>query len=178
MTPEADHNAAYRLRAACNGRPHTRDGFRLDLVDALNALVLGLARKTPSAPSLNVGGWRSSDGFLDRTDAVVADLANEIRSIVSAQGRGTLRTYGWAIVNRRGSRHRRHHHSGGILSGIYVVTPGDPITPTVFFVGNDQVSVETVAGRLILFPSDLEHEVPVYAGDTPRITIAFDVRPR
>ncbi len=80
------------------------------------------------------------------------------------------------MVNRRGSQHPRHNHRGAIVSGVYYVRAGDALAPPTIFeiAGEQELHVEPLAGRLALFPASLYHRVPKYAGDEPRITIAFD----
>jgi hypothetical protein len=88
----------------------------------------------------------------------------------------------WAMVNRAGSYHQRHQHRVAILSGVYYVVSGDPLTPTVFECPCDggikqgELQVEPYPGRLVLCRGETWHSVPKYMGETPRITIAFDVR--
>jgi hypothetical protein len=113
---------------------------------------------------------------------------------------------GWAMVNRMGASHPRHQHYRTITTGIYYVATGDePMTPTVFeldktesmqalygrlelpancaFVGGTHKDRDLIdlhvfprIGRLLLFPGSQWHSVPEVQSQSPRITIAFDVR--
>ncbi len=173
------------VRAACRACPIVVDEFHSDLVEPLLAEVVARATAYRSAPTLNVGGWRSDDLAL-WGDRVADDFREALRERVEW---GELTT--WAMVNRAGSHHPRHRHDGGVVSGIYYLDPGDePSAPTVFELGprgrlglkqvrgtrNPEVEVAAAAARLVLFPGDMWHRVPPYVGERPRVTVAFDVR--
>ena len=51
----------------------------------------------------------------------------QLRQWIVAQAELRIaRLVGWAMVNRAGSHHPRHHHPIAILSGVYYVTAGSP----------------------------------------------------
>lgn len=171
------------MRASIRGEPIVIDDFWIDEGGALRDAIVAQERQ-PSAPTLNVGGWRSGE-LATQSNPAIAALIGAIREHVSAD------VSGWAMINRGGSSHPRHWHDGSVLSGVYYVDPGEgPSPPTIFELGvrgrrgarlprGTKVSereVTPVAGRLVLFPGDLWHRVPPYAGSAPRITVAFDVR--
>ncbi len=89
-------------------------------------------------------------------------------------------------MNRGGSQHPRHQHRIATLVGVYYVTAGslDMLTPTIFECPCDpprggpryELAIEPHPGRLVLCRGEMWHRVPIYAGELPRITIAFDVR--
>jgi len=108
---------------------------------------------------------------------------------------------GWANVNERGDYNKIHNHSGGVFSGVYYVDVGksDPERPNSgvlsfrsptmaelvvnnlrapeplrqFFRSN--YSITPANGLMIVFPSWLEHQVHPYHGETPRISVSWDV---
>jgi len=161
--------------------PIVGDGFRLDLVDEIRDAILAREARTRSAPTLNRGGWRSGEIFA-LADRPIRELAGSLRAVTeideALRPAGSARPgmLGWAMINRRGSHHPRHIHQGASLTGVYYVDAGDAETPTIFETTAGEVSITPVPGRIVLFSGDLWHRVPVYAGDAPRITIAFDVR--
>jgi hypothetical protein len=168
-------STAHQIRTRLAGCPVVHEDVRVDLASDLRDAVMTRARpRAHSAPSLNVGGWKSSEGFFAWGDAAVVALHEAIRSILERP----LEVAGWAMVNRRGSHHPRHRHIGSIVSGIYYVDPGElQSSPTTFELGDgSEVAVDPRPGRLVLFPGDLWHRVDPYAGERARITIAFDVR--
>lgn len=98
----------------------------------------------------------------------------------------------WSNVLKPGETHRPHTHSNNILSGVFYVeaekTSGiiftDPrpqagvIQPDVNKQHVDNASVikyDSATNRMILFPSWLQHYVPVNETDKNRISIAFNV---
>ncbi|MFK8053564.1 MAG: putative 2OG-Fe(II) oxygenase [Woeseiaceae bacterium] len=111
----------------------------------------------------------------------------------------------WFHVSRKHAFQGTHNHQNASWSGIYCVDPGDaipdqPLSGVVRFydprsnifmyadAGNEHLK-DTIkhtcfdlthkAGRLMLFPSYLLHEIFPYFGEKPRIVIAFNcsVRP-
>ena len=156
--------------------PIVIDDVRIDLLSALREIILAAAadKRRASAGSSNVGGWKSSTDFLSWPDRDSAPTRNGIRYELEHRARAMVDApilRSWAMVNRRGSYHRWHRH-GMACSGIYYVA--GQCVPTVFRINGDEVHVLPRDGRLVLF-GDLDHSVPMYDGDEPRITIAFDL---
>jgi len=98
----------------------------------------------------------------------------------------------WSNVLKPGETHRPHTHSNNMLSGVYYVdaveTSGiiftDPrpqagvIQPDVNKQILDNASVvkyDSATNRMILFPSWLQHYVPVNETNKNRISIAFNI---
>ncbi len=163
------------LRARLHGRPVAYDDVRIDLLAPLTNAILTHAEAHPrSAPSLNIGGWKSGEDFFGWPFPAVAQL---YRAISSGFLDGAT-IVGWAMVNANGSHHPRHRHDTSLVSGVYCVQPGGvPLAPTIFEVpGTGDLPIEPREGRLVLFPGSLWHRVPAFHGQPARITIAFDAR--
>lgn len=171
---DADATAAtYLVRARCAGRPIVVDGVLPEVVDQLRSIILTQWLTSTTTPTLAVGAWKSPEEFLSWQSEPIRALRGAIRREIG----GDVEPTGWAMVGRRGARHPRHHHAWAIVSGVYYVDPGDRPAPTIFEVpGQADVEVEAVVARLVLFPSQLWHRVDPYAGDRPRVTVAFDIR--
>lgn len=155
--------------------------------------LLAESEQVPAFPTKNIGGWKSSEGILDRCRppydqlrAAIVQILEDLSPMVASARNG--RIVGWAMVNRAGAEHVRHQHYRTIITGVYYVTAGgdsdaerniEP-TPTVFetpgAIWGDELSVDPAPGRLILFPGSMWHRVPKISGNLPRITVAFDVR--
>jgi uncharacterized protein (TIGR02466 family) len=115
----------------------------------------------------------------------------------------TWRTNMWANVNRAGHGNEFHSHPGSFWSGVYYVDDGgigadpslggelefmDPRAPGVAMyapqlafncpgglsVGANEV-VLPKAGRMVLFPAWILHQVRPYRGTAERISIAFNL---
>lgn len=108
--------------------------------------------------------------------------------------------HAWFHVTRKGGFQGLHNHQNASWSGIFCVDPGDelpehPESGLVRFhdprwcswfhsepgnLGLDLpyrhggFDVTHHAGRLVIFPSFLMHEIFVYQGERPRIVIAFN----
>ena len=174
-----------KLVSSCRDEPLVLDGLRPDLCPALEQVILERMQndRGRKVGSINVGGWKSGEDFFSWPDAAVQELRQTIVEQI-----GAPHPVAWAMVNRAGSHHPRHQHRTAILVGVFYVTIGSPnaITPTIFECPCDALSargkpryameVEPHPGRLVLCRGEAWHSVPVYSGELPRITIAFDVR--
>jgi len=170
-----------QLLDQCRDQPIAFDDVRPELCTTLEQVILDRMQsdRRRKTGSLNVGGWKSGEDFFSWPDAAVQALRQAIVEMVGARS-----PIAWAMVNRAGSHHPRHQHRIALLSGVYYVTAGsqDAITPTIFECPCDgrpmrsKLEVEPHPGRLVVCRGETWHSVPVYAGEAPRITIAFDVR--
>jgi uncharacterized protein (TIGR02466 family) len=114
----------------------------------------------------------------------------------------TWRITAWANVSRRGDSHRPHCHPAAFWSGVYWVDDGgvdadsavggmfevaDPRgvvplmhAPQLRFAAKDCLGdgqgqlLTPRAGTMILFPAWLVHSVRPYAGERPRLSVAFN----
>jgi hypothetical protein len=162
-----------RLVTQCRSGPIVFDDMRPDLCLVLEQIIDHRAKTTRSTASLNVGGWKSGEDFFAWPDPAVQELRRLIVATV-----GSSKLVAWAMVNRAGSQHPRHQHRIAVLTGVYYVAVGseDSITPTVFEYPGGELEIAPRPGRLALFRGEAWHRVPIYRGDLPRITVAFDVR--
>jgi hypothetical protein len=177
-------NPTMDLAARCRVEPQVFDDFHAELCPQLEKVILQrMQTHRRRIGSLNVGGWKSTEDFFMWPDAAVQELR---AAVIAKVGRASA---AWAMVNRAGSHHPRHQHRIAIVMGVYYVTAGseDAITPTIFEcpsgdvtrVPKDQcyeLEVEPHPGRLVISRGETWHRVPLYAGELPRITIAFDIR--
>jgi putative 2-oxoglutarate-Fe(II)-dependent oxygenase superfamily protein len=174
---------ASSLAEQCRTEPLVFDDVRPELCPALEQIILTRMRhdRGRRTGSLNVGGWKSGEDFFAWSDEAVQTLRQAISAIV-----GPKPLVAWAMVNRAGSQHPRHQHRVASLSGVYYVTTGDPRAPTIFECPCDErprgsvapyeLEIEPHPGRLALFRGTAWHRVARYVGESPRITIAFDIR--
>lgn len=99
----------------------------------------------------------------------------------------------WANINPPGTKHSNHTHPNNYLSGVYYVKAPLKANQIVFndpryqahviwprtkertkYTGN-VLYAEAKSGRLVLFPSWLQHEVPMNKSNEERISIAFNM---
>ena len=98
----------------------------------------------------------------------------------------------WSNILLPGETHRTHTHSNNILSGVYYIESDnkasiqfyDPrpaagvINPKIkeYNWGNATAwQIDSITNRMVLFPSWLQHYVPVNTSDNARISIAFNI---
>jgi hypothetical protein len=169
-----------QLVTRCRTEPLVFDGVRPELCPVLEQIILGRLQNARGRKvgSINIGGWKSDEDFFSWPDEAVQELRQTIVDQI-----GSPSPVAWAMVNRAGSQHPRHQHRVASLSGVYYVTPGseEAITPTIFecpcgSIQRYNLEIEPDPGRLVLCRGEMWHSVPIYIGEIPRITIAFDVR--
>ena len=96
----------------------------------------------------------------------------------------------WGTVSHKFQKHHRHTHPNSILSGIVYLTDSDAATE--FYLDNPfnwahdvihtakdgfskvQVKVTPSAGKVIIFPSNLEHGTAANLSNDKRITLSFN----
>jgi hypothetical protein len=176
-------NLTAQISQSCRAEPLVFDDVLPEICAALEQVILHrMQTDRRRTASLNVGGWKSAEDFFAWPDAAVQALRQMIVDEL-----GSPRPVGWAMVNRVGSHHPRHQHRNAILTGIYYVAAGseDSITPTIYECEGDppgksssryELEIEPHPGRLVICRGETWHRVPIYPGELPRITIAFDVR--
>ena len=108
----------------------------------------------------------------------------------------------WFNIYKKGWNQERHNHVGdkNILSGVWFVKNAstirffnqiipnmvksnilyrngdDPLNKIFPNNGREWQEIYPEDGDLILFPSEQDHSVPIYNGDSPRITVSFNLK--
>jgi uncharacterized protein (TIGR02466 family) len=101
-------------------------------------------------------------------------------------------TQSWCNFSYPGQFHHRHAHPNSFISGVFYIKT-NPTDKIMFFrSGWNQIKLppnewnqynseswwfEATEGKLILFPSSLEHMVPNVEGDDIRISLSFNTFP-
>jgi uncharacterized protein (TIGR02466 family) len=171
---------------------------------ALRELILRQTAGTKGVAISNVGGWHSPKNLHERRESCVRDLVDRIEEMARDLVRETVcdptaahlsgwEIEAWANVNRRGDYNAAHiHEPKFIWSGVYYVDPGDaePASGCIKFEDRSGVAKEIVhnpdpferevavkpeAGLMLMFPVTLFHYVEPYLGQSPRISIAFNL---
>jgi uncharacterized protein (TIGR02466 family) len=99
----------------------------------------------------------------------------------------------WATALVRGDRFEMHQHSNSFLSGAFYLDIGGAANPIIFRdprpqnrvldipvdeelrINRKYYSVGASDGRLVLFPSWLEHRVRPSYSDVPRVSLSFNM---
>ena len=123
----------------------------------------------------------------------IVQLTDEFRS--SLKMKPLIITSIWININGKGGYNTRHCHPGSTISGaFYIKVPEDSESPFIltksrestdygfgdaFEESNNPNNINTIIipseeGKLILFPSYIEHEVPPNQSDDHRISLSFN----
>lgn len=148
----------------------------------------------------NTGNTTSVNHFVLR-DQVMTPLRGWIEDCVAEYFKATTNpkhnvnlrvTQSWFNYSKKGQHHHKHAHPNSFVSGVFYLNtnPNDRIY--FYRSGWQQIKFppenwnlynseswwfEAITGRLILFPSSLEHMVPTVEGDKTRISLSFNTFP-
>lgn len=177
-----------------------------DVNPALRELILAHSEKSRGVVKSNDGGWHSETGQLEFCGEVGKRLVRYVKELGDEATRRVLAEHGqqyspnqwtfnaWANINRSGDFNAVHVHPASTWSGTYYVDTGDPLnaemgTPlhlsdpcvarsTTFLARQlpSHVKVQPRPGLTVLFPSYVPHLVYPHRGNSPRISIAFNLR--
>lgn len=175
------------------------------LVEALDArhrtrnqpLDQSLRNGTQTAASLLVDAHPAIKAILAAFHGPIAEYRRQLGADpghpLSARNAGEMHYTGaWSVRLRRLGYHVNHFHPDGWLSSAYYVeTPPEAMDVAArsgwIKFGEPRYAVPGLAaerfvqprpGRLVLFPSYMWHGTTAIHGDAPRLSIAFDVKPR
>ena len=114
------------------------------------------------------------------------------KTISPIEGNKFYLTQSWANVTQHGQYHHGHVHRNSLMSGVFYVSAEKGKDNIVFT--NDVSSYKRIhleqkeqtsynspqlitvqTGDLLLFPSELEHQVQTTKGNSDRISIAFNI---
>lgn len=169
----------------------------------LSERILAMQEKSPSESYSNLGGWQGDAQLLDKLgEPYSSRLKNMIAENIQMVLNVLLEEYekrpipaavvAWANVNQRGDSNQSHIHPGAQWSGVYYVSTEieaggelvftDPrsaalmsVHPLNPFNTAHAYTIRPVPGMIVVFPSFLYHAVLPYKGNSPRVSIAFNV---
>ena len=138
----------------------------------------GLGKKslTSRSSNYNLLFWEESSG-LKKTIKAYHDLIIEKMSLKNED----VYCQCWANVMREGEKiklHRHSHDEWTYLSGHICVQTNDTSTYYVHPYSKEPFGSVNEKNKITIFPSWMEHYTDRYHGDTPRITVAFDLYPK
>ena len=157
-------------------------------------------KKDPIGVSLsNRGGWQS-EGFniINEDDVLQLFLINCLSNFPPIKKSVELRGYAWININKPGDYNIKHVHPTNHLSGVLWIkcleNSGDIVfdSPNNFesFLENksydddfkksnfidDSYHCYPTEGRMIVFPSHLQHHVQENKSNEDRISVSFNIR--
>ena len=98
-------------------------------------------------------------------------------------------TQAWSNQNTKGTSHHTHYHPNSIISGVFYLKVNNTGCPIVFSSSNrkeliinelktdynyGRMALDVQDGDLILFPSNLEHQVPPNDTEITRYSVSFN----
>lgn len=182
----ADENLAVTTRMALGAEPSilVEDGLESQSMNAV------LAQQILALPGNAF--QRRSHFVADRYENLYVDVQRlpgleGILAAIQQRAAGllhctpeTLRLGFWLNIMTRGQRTYAHRHDEDdeLLSGVYYLQAPPGSGELVLALSRGDRIVTPVAGRLVLFPPDLLHEVRAHRSDSPRVALAFNVGPR
>ncbi|NKB32680.1 MAG: hypothetical protein GKR91_06245 [Pseudomonadales bacterium] len=124
---------------------------------------------------------KSSDPDLKSLAATIEKTANRLISNSGIEGNLSMK-HMWSMVSQPGFHGDRHNHAAH-LSGAYYVDVGSSgvesggILQLYQSKDDEQPAYEVMPenGMMVLFPGALDHQVSVYNGEAPRVTISFNL---
>tara|TARA_S200000501_G_scaffold41357_1_gene33664 strand:+ start:346 stop:942 length:597 start_codon:yes stop_codon:yes gene_type:complete len=159
-----------------------------------------LKEKEPKGVLLsNYGGWQSSGFNIENEEDILQTfLVNCLSNFPVINKSCSMRVEAWVNINKPGDRNRIHDHPSCDLSGVlWIKTPKDcgqiEFTSPVQFQTFNEVESYTqefkesfnyhhtyyfnpIEGRILVFPSHLQHEVKENKSNEDRISISFNIK--
>ena len=166
-----------------------------DLID----YAYNLKKEDEGVSISNYGGWQSS-GFrvVNEDDLLHSFLINCLCNFPSLKKSVDMLVYGWININKPGDFNIKHSHPANDLSGVlWIKTPKNCgniqfHSPSCFetfleiesytddFRNNNNYHhaywFPPIEGRMIIFPSHLEHDVQENLSNEERISVSFNIK--
>jgi len=127
---------------------------------------------------------------LTRLRRVVESHLNTYRKAVMCTDNELYITQSWTNRNAKSSQHAAHYHANSVLSGTVYLGVDEQVAPIVFksdrksaiqvgYREQNPYTADTFSFRprtsvIVLFPSTIEHYVPVNQSDCTRLSLAFN----
>ena len=170
--------------------------YQKDLIDYAYTLK---SKDTDTPKRSNVGGWQSRTFHLnDKSDKLHSLLMDCITSLPSLKENINIYSKAWVNINSPGSLNLQHSHPSCDLSGVLWIKCPDK-SGNIFF--HSPSGFETfqeiesypedfknnnnyhhsywfppIEGRMLIFPSHLEHDVRENLSNEDRISVSFNIK--
>ncbi len=160
----------------------------------------GLKKKEPKGVSIsNYGGWQSSWFFLSNKDDILHSfLVNCLSEFPNIKKSVNIKVEAWININKTGDYNVKHTHPTSDLSGVlWIKAPKNCgviefESPFEFQTHNEVESYTKdfkdsnnyyhnyyftpIEGRILVFPSHLQHLVRENESNEDRISVSFNIR--
>lgn len=143
----------------------------------------------------NISNLKSKNNFILRNKKL-KKLKKFFEDSINTYGKEVLGfekkisiTQAWSNQNNKGSEHHIHYHPNSLVSGVFYLKVEGTGCPIVFSLSDRKelvinelnttynyrnMALDVKNGDLILFPSNLQHQVPINNTDTTRYSISFN----
>ena len=121
---------------------------------------------------------------------ISSSLKEYLENVVSPKHKiGLYTTESWLNFTKKGERHHKHHHPNSFISGVFYFNTAKKDMICFHKKSKNNFEIETDkfnlfnsnswdlpvnSGQLVLFPSYLEHSVPVLKENVTRISLSFN----
>ena len=121
---------------------------------------------------------------------ISSSLKEYLENVVSPKHKiGLYTTESWLNFTKKGERHHKHHHPNSFISGVFYFNTAKKDMICFHKKSKNNFEIETdkfnlfnsnswdlpvSSGQLVLFPSYLEHSVPVLKENVTRISLSFN----
>ena len=173
------------------------DGVKNELID----YAYNLKKEDEGVSISNYGGWQSSGyEIVNEDDVLHSFLINCLSDFTSLKKSIDMFVYGWINVNKPGDYNIKHTHPTSDLSGVLWVKAPENCGNIVFdspfaFQTHNEVESYTdefrnlnnynhchyfnpIEGRILVFPSHLQHHVLHNKSEEDRISVSFNIKLR
>ena len=170
--------------------------YQKDLIDYAYTLK---SKEIDSSNRSNVGGWQSSNFHLNnKDDKLHSVLMDCVTSLPPLKKNTNIYIRAWVNINNPGSYNVQHNHPGCDLSGVlWIKCPKESgnivfYSPSLFETFQEIESYTQdfkdsynyhhnywfppIEGRMIMFPSHLQHEVKKNLSNEDRISASFNIK--
>lgn len=174
-----------------------------ELIDKLKDYILsqaidGIASKVAEGIKVNLTEskfdlFQHKVEIIEKTTRFIASSLKKTLNSLQQENYGYKISFNesWYHIGEKNSAHESHNHPNCSWCGVFCVQSGDPNSGgdtvfqspissnfrdhgTKYLAKETTLRVKAKDGRLILFPSYLNHSQSLYTGDKPRIVVAFN----
>jgi hypothetical protein len=135
--------------------------------------ILDIQKQFPESRVSSINAWHTDYSTLSKTkilDSLISIIEEKVKKIDYSRTSWKLEVYEyWAIIYKKEDYTEMHDHAGSVLSFVYYAQTFEDSAPLVF---KDKLMIRPKNGMLIIFPSFLEHSVPISGSDKDRIVVA------
>jgi len=117
--------------------------------------------------------WNISSFEISNLKDYIIDILNLQYPFVKQKNRKFYFPEFWGNIYRKGDYTIKHDHLFSCFSIVYFLKSKPNYSPLIF--SQSRTKIKPTEGRLIIFPSYIQHEVPVHTSNDTRITLSGNI---